>query len=1060
MYDTVLSEFFRRERYKLKRHIKKYSVLILLIFSMILGLISNVFSPIMVNATGIGTVYYALDEGGNAEPFSVTKTTNGDVSIGMADDGAVYEVSGDNGIIIVEPNVTVTLILTGVSRTSNSGVGLDSRSPLQIGSGANVTIIILDDTNNIFECNSTATPTSFPSAGIHVPGISSGTYPIATPANLTIRQEANNTGNTGTLRATAGSYSAGIGGGPNQTSGNIMIIGGVITAETRIYSTQGSSVGANPGNGAGIGSGGGRTGLVPSNAASTIIIGGTADVTATSAGSGAGIGGGASFMSPSGTSGTIEIRGMAKVTATSEMHGAGIGGGGNGNSSAASGGIIKIYGGADVIATSKGNGAGIGGGGIGFNGDTENTATGVSGYGTGNGNIGGSINIYGDVKVAATSEKNGAGIGSGGNEKSTTGYAATDSGGVINFYGNADVIATSKGNGAGIGGGGSEIGAAGNGTAASPQPGFVSFYGNVTIVSTSKGNGAGIGGGGSQSGNGGNGSNGSGTLSIYGNADITATSKGNGAGIGGGGSGSGTAGGGGTLSISENPIVVATTEGSSPNAVGIGPGVRGSTNALGSVGNRYITSGNVYTSKASVVRNGSANGNNTLLMSKIVIKDLGGDPVPNKKLTFTAIGSTQNYEYTATTDANGEAYIWIIAGTQLVICIDEDTNEQIQSEMIDVRGKVNVDTTIPIPLLDKYTSRETIPEVVKWIGGTTLLETIVYNYTPDRVLTLKAYDEKTGEQIGIVTYKTSPLPVEQDYDYESDIDILTARVEATYPDRYLLTPNSDPKIVRIERDPNTNEIKIYYDPQKLYDIEVELRFNDINGTILETYTIPADKDETITLTRDQMPDIVDYDVVTSLSIITAQEGKGEKIILVYIDVRRKLTITKTVDGEYGDLTLPFTFNATFTSDGTTPYIEIIEYRIIGDGVTRISSHMQPSQSGEMTFTLKHNEQIEFKFFDNGDDIVYEVVEMARVDYNTYVDDVITAIATGTIANGGPSVMRNYRNDKAGIVVTAVRNTPFPLGIIIVVAFILLVLYVLFRYKIIKMRWRALPRRRN
>ena len=184
-------------------------------------------------------------------------------------------------------------------------------------------------------------------------------------------------------------------------------------AAAEIYSDSGGSLKATGGsNSAGIGGG-------QYQSAGRIVIGGNAEITANGNQYGAGIGGG--FK---GTGGYITITGSARVVAKSSVEGAGIGGGSNG-----SGGTIIITGNASVQATggngrpvssdTGGAGAGIGGGGGdavagGDSGtitiDTTGTVNAQGGNGTYDTNGGGS--------------GGGAGIGGGGGDfEGGTGYA-------------------------------------------------------------------------------------------------------------------------------------------------------------------------------------------------------------------------------------------------------------------------------------------------------------------------------------------------------------------------------------------------------------------------------------------------------------------------------------------------------------------------------------------------------------------------------------------------------------------------------------------------------------
>ena len=216
----------------------------------------------------------------------------------------------------------------------------------------------------------------------------------------------------GSVTATGGEFAAGIGGSNGGSGNNITITGGTVTA-------TGGEGGAGIGGGA---EGGGGNNIT--------IKGGT--VTATGGGyrgnSGAGIGGGSS-----GSGENITIN-DGKVTATGGNYAAGIGGGsvGRWGGDAGSGKNITINGGT-VNATGDG-GAGIGGGGaaasdielwgsnggngedITINGGTVNAAYGGAGIGGGLNGIGSKVTVSGAAHVTATATGSGpdwSGVGTG-----------------------------------------------------------------------------------------------------------------------------------------------------------------------------------------------------------------------------------------------------------------------------------------------------------------------------------------------------------------------------------------------------------------------------------------------------------------------------------------------------------------------------------------------------------------------------------------------------------------------------------------------------------------------
>ena len=237
----------------------------------------------------------------------------------------------------------------------------------------------------------------------------------------------------GSLTATGGFNSAGIGGGYLGDGKNITITGGTVTA------TGGSS-------GAGIG--GGREG----KGENITITGGT--VNATGNEDGAGIGGGSS-----GSGENITITG-GEVTASGGDNwddcGAGIGGGNGGV-----GKNITITGGTVNVTGGYGGGAGIGGGAEGgggnnitIKGGTVNATgggnRGNSGAGIGGGSSGSGENItINDGKVTATGGSYAAGIGGG-----SVGAWGGDAGSGKNITINGGTVnATGTDGGDGIGGG-------------------------------------------------------------------------------------------------------------------------------------------------------------------------------------------------------------------------------------------------------------------------------------------------------------------------------------------------------------------------------------------------------------------------------------------------------------------------------------------------------------------------------------------------------------------------------------------------------------------------------
>ena len=329
----------------------------------------------------------------------------------------------------------------------------------------------------------------------------------------------------GSLTATGGFNSAGIGGGYLGDGKNITITGGTVTA------TGGSS-------GAGIG--GGREG----KGENITITGGT--VNATGNEDGAGIGGGSS-----GSGENITITG-GEVTASGGDNwddcGAGIGGGNGGV-----GKNITITGGT-VNATGGYGGGAAGIGGAFANGEnitiTGGTVNVTGGYGGGAGIGGGAEGGGGNNITIKGGTVNATGGGNRGNSGAGIGGGSSGSGENITIN-DGKVTATGGSYAAGIGGG--SVGAWG-GDAGSGKN--ITINGG-TVNATGTDGGAGIGGG----------ENGNGEDITINGGKVNASGAYGGAGIGGGVNGIGS-----KVTVSGAAQVTATATGSGPDWSGVGTG--------------------------------------------------------------------------------------------------------------------------------------------------------------------------------------------------------------------------------------------------------------------------------------------------------------------------------------------------------------------------------------------------------------------------------------------------------------------------------------------------------
>ena len=374
----------------------------------------------------------------------VLNLTLKDVKIDVSDTGDQYDwdqkgkaalsVQGDG-------NVEIELDGDNELKSGTQSAGLEKNST--------GTLTLKDDNK---EAGSLTATGGFNSAGI------GGGY-LGDGKNITI------TG--GTVTATGGSSGAGIGGGREGKGENITITGGTVNAtgnedgagigggssgSGENITINGGEVTASGGDnwddcGAGIGGGNGGVGK------NITITGGTVNATGGYGGGAAGIGGAfANGENITITGGTVNAAGSY----FDHGMGAGIGGGGN-----SSGNNITITGGTVNVTGGYGGGAGIGGGAEGGGGNNITikggtvTATGGgnrgnSGAGIGGGSSGSGENItINDGKVTATGGSYAAGIGGG-----SVGAWGGDAGSGKNITINGGTVnATGTDGGAGIGGG-------------------------------------------------------------------------------------------------------------------------------------------------------------------------------------------------------------------------------------------------------------------------------------------------------------------------------------------------------------------------------------------------------------------------------------------------------------------------------------------------------------------------------------------------------------------------------------------------------------------------------
>ena len=490
------------------------------------------------------------------------------------EDGDISISAGENGNNVTQGGTTTENDTDTVIKSKDSSTASSNTVTIDAGEGKTVNVTLDNVTINVdegskygYEPDAYKTAVSVTGSGntnIELNGnntLTSGYGHAGLEHNktddsgtLTIQDEKNDDGSakgsasdtTGSLTATGGYHSAGIGGSDGH-DGQVTITGGEITA------TGGNGA-------AGIGGGAGDTDAVGGDGDVT-ISGGT--ITATGGSLGAGIGGGAYG------NGTVTVTDGDITAKATGRYGAGIGGG---------------YG-----AKPKPSGTLIGGNGtVTISGGTITEASGgymAAGIGSGFQGLG-TVTIEGDAVIKnAQGGEAGAGIGSG-------------------TYGDSEIIirgdavienAESSANGAGIGSGQGDLYPDGDGMVIDPTVGNVTIEGNAKIENAKSGyGGSGIGGG----------AIGIGNVIIRGNAQIgNATGGEEGAGIGGGALGTGDVtiegnvtienaqGGAGAAGIgggaetepdtedTRNKVSIKSTEAGSPNITAAGGGVLNDENA-------------------------------------------------------------------------------------------------------------------------------------------------------------------------------------------------------------------------------------------------------------------------------------------------------------------------------------------------------------------------------------------------------------------------------------------------------------------------------------------------
>ena len=539
------------------------------------------------------------------------------------DNGDISISAGENGNNVTQGSTTKENDTDTVIKSNDSSTASSNTVTIDAGEGKTVNVTLDNVTINVdegyehgYDPNAYKTAVSVTGSGntnIELNGnntLTSGYGHAGLEHNktddsgtLTIQDEKNDDGSakgsasdtTGSLTATGGYHSAGIGGSDKQ-DGQVTITGGEIIANG---GSQGAGIGGGAGNQNAVGGDGDVT-----------ISGGT--ITATGGSLGAGIGGGAYG------NGTVTVTDGDITAKATGNYGAGIGGGYGAipeDTLIGGNGTVTISGGTITEASGGYMAAGIGSGyqGLGtvtIEGDAviKNAQGGEAGAGIGSGTDGDSnILIRGNAIIEnAESKTGGAGIGSG------QGFLYYDDDieetiidktvGNVTIEGNAKIENAKSGyGGSGIGGGAIGIG-------------NVIIRGNAQIGNATGGEeGAGIGGG----------ALGTGDVTVEGNVTIENAQGGAGA--------AGIGGGAETEPDTEdtrNKVFIKSTEAGSPNITATGGGVLNDEN--------YPLAGAAAIGSGSVADGATEVKSDITIEGKVTINATGGGDV--------AIGDSTNGE--------------------------------------------------------------------------------------------------------------------------------------------------------------------------------------------------------------------------------------------------------------------------------------------------------------------------------------------------------------------------------------------------------------------------------
>lgn len=244
-----------------------------------------------------------------------------------------------------------------------------------------------------------------------------------------------------------------------------------------------------------------------------------------------------------------------------------------------------------------------------------------------------------------------------------------------------------------------------------------------------------------------------------------------------------------------------------------------------------------------------------------------GNSMTDNKITVASDGSSVITFYYKKT-----------SGNVTVIYVDDDNSGQEfgRNRVSLVTGAA---TEIAIPTVENYTAVSTTPESRTFDGVNTPTD-VTYHYTKNKVsIKLVAYDNKTGNPIAGQTPVTVPgLRVLETYNYFTDIAAITGYTPALTGSTTIVVSTTD-----------ATEYKVYYQPLKESQIPVEIRVGSKTGDILQSYTIDAYTNESVTITA---PTLAGYthDSANTDNRLTTMAGSGETLMVIMTDIRHIVTV--------------------------------------------------------------------------------------------------------------------------------------------------------------------------